>query len=57
MGITTLKAVKSELVQETGRPPPVIIPTASKTGILPSPQVGEQGEVLEHHAHPSPFGR
>ena len=57
VGIAALKALQAEQLQQPGRTAGVLAALEAKAGVAPGIEVGEEGVVLEDHAHPAALGR
>jgi len=57
MGVAPLKALQAKELQQPGRPTAVLAALEPEARVAPGVEVGEQGVVLEHHAHPATLRR
>ena len=55
MGVAAFEALQPEQLQQPAGPTGVLSPPQPEAGVLPGIEVGEQGVVLEHHAHAPAF--
>ena len=57
VGETPLQALQAEQLQQPVHPLGILAAAQPEAGVGPGIEVGEEGVVLEHHAHPPPLRR